>query len=263
MTNTPLKEYKESSSVSFKYARGDIDILSRCFHEYYELYMLLDGDVTYVSEQGSYTLNPYDLVVVRPHEYHHFNINGDIDRYTRYVLQLYPSAFENKEIRTILDSREIYHLSSDDPIVQNFTRLRRYGADGYSGDYNALIRCVTEETILLLKYTDHKDQELKSKKTPWILNQALQYIQDHLSTPFTLSDIAAVCHTSPSTLSHTFREYYGISVMKYVGAKRLGLANELLASGFSPGEVYRQCGYSDYTTFYRAYKQYYKRAPSK
>lgn len=263
MKKAQFKEFRHSQTVDFSYSRGDIDILSHCFHEYYEIYLLLNGNVTYVSEQGSFDLAAYDLVVTRPHEYHHFNVKDNLADYTRYVLKIYPSAFSDKKIFNELKEKEIYHLHPNDFIVQNFVQLHQYCADIYEKDFEALAQSIAKIIILSLKYVDTSEQTVDStKNAPWILNNALNYITENINRPFTLSDIANTCNVSTSTLSHSFRQYYSMPVMRYVSAKRLGLADNLLSSGISPGEVYRQCGYEDYTTFYRAYKQFYNRPPS-
>ena len=46
---------------------------------------------------------------------------------------------------------------------------------------------------------------------------------------------------------------YGISVMQYVQNKKMAMAKHYIMKGDSPGEVCRKCGYTEYSTFYRAY----------
>jgi AraC-like DNA-binding protein len=50
--------------------------------------------------------------------------------------------------------------------------------------------------------------------------------------------------------------------MKYVTAKRLGLAQQEILSGTPFGEAAYNAGFNDYTTFFRAYKSFYGSPPS-
>ena len=54
----------------------------------------------------------------------------------------------------------------------------------------------------------------------------------------------------------------GISLMKYIRQKRLLMARHLLEKGERPLSIYSKCGFSDYTTFYKAYVKYFGKAPS-
>lgn len=41
------------------------------------------------------------------------------------------------------------------------------------------------------------------------------------------------------------------------------MAQDLLAKGHTPNEVYSTCGFQEYSTFYRAYKRHFGVSPSK
>lgn len=62
--------------------------------------------------------------------------------------------------------------------------------------------------------------------------------------PWTITDLAAACHVSPSTLSHRFRVQTGASVMRWVRRQRLQRAASLLAAGISVVGVAQQMRYS-------------------
>jgi AraC-like DNA-binding protein len=53
----------------------------------------------------------------------------------------------------------------------------------------------------------------------------------------------------------------GISVYRYIMIKRLLMARQLLAAGEPAGQVCANCGFSDYTSFYRAFKTEYGISP--
>ena len=59
-----------------------------------------------------------------------------------------------------------------------------------------------------------------------------------------------------------FREETGYTIHSYLTEKRLLLAQQLLSQGIPLGEAALRCGYQEYSTFSRAYKKQFGRAPS-
>ena len=53
---------------------------------------------------------------------------------------------------------------------------------------------------------------------------------------------------------HTFKEQTGYSIGSYLSTKRLLLAIELILSGKPITDVCYECGFKNYSTFSRAYK---------
>ncbi len=62
------------------------------------------------------------------------------------------------------------------------------------------------------------------------VNKALAYINEHLTEPFTESDLAAIAGRSPSSFSRCFRRHTGMGVVQYVNRLRINLACQLLMS---------------------------------
>ena len=51
--------------------------------------------------------------------------------------------------------------------------------------------------------------------------------------------------------------------MSFVRIRKCIMANSLMEKGEKPTKIYSQCGFKDYTTFYRTYKKLYQKEPSK
>ena len=60
------------------------------------------------------------------------------------------------------------------------------------------------------------------------VNEALAYINGHLTEPFTESDLAAIAKRSPSAFSRTFRRHTGMALVQYVNRLRINLACQFL-----------------------------------
>ena len=59
----------------------------------------------------------------------------------------------------------------------------------------------------------------------------------------------------PSYLSHVFKNDLHISIHKYVLEKRLILANKKIRQSVNPTVAASECGFADYSAFYRQYKK--------
>lgn len=94
-----------------------------------------------------------------------------------------------------------------------------------------------------------------------VFENVLAYIDSNLSRRITLSDTAKHFFTSERTITREFQKHLGISFHRYLTQRRLMQANNLLLTDMPLEEICRQVGYSDYPTFYRAFKKEYGMSP--
>ena len=94
-----------------------------------------------------------------------------------------------------------------------------------------------------------------------LLDRAMSYIEHNLGKKITLEDSAARLYVSESTLSQTFRKKMGVSFYRCVTQRRLIAAKTLIAEGILLEDVATQVGFSDYSGFYRAFRQEYGISP--
>ena len=87
------------------------------------------------------------------------------------------------------------------------------------------------------------------------------YINRHLTEELSLSMLAERFNISKSYLNELFRKSAGTTVWNYIVVKRLFTARERIMAGETPTSVFADCGFQDYTTFYRAYKQHFGISP--
>ena len=94
-----------------------------------------------------------------------------------------------------------------------------------------------------------------------LVERAMQYISENLQNELSLEEIAGALFVSKYHLSHAFSREVGVSAYRYIMLRRLMLARQLLLAGEPAGQVCRSCGFSDYTSFYRAFKSEYGISP--
>ncbi len=77
-----------------------------------------------------------------------------------------------------------------------------------------------------------------------------RHIEAHLAQPLTNERLAAIACLGQSQFKHAFRQQVGMSVSRYILARRLTLARTLLAQTALPiGEVASRCGYQNQGAF--------------
>jgi len=98
-------------------------------------------------------------------------------------------------------------------------------------------------------------------ETPQLLDKAMAYIEQKLSEKITLEDTSKYLFVSKSTISQVFHDKMGVSFYRCVTQRRLIAAKALISAGIPLEEVGSQVGFSDYSTFYRAFKKEYGIGP--
>jgi AraC-like DNA-binding protein len=96
---------------------------------------------------------------------------------------------------------------------------------------------------------------------PELLDRVLAYVEEHLAEKITLADVAKHFWVSQSTISQTFRNKMGVSFYRSVTQRRLIAAKTLILQGLPLEQVNEKVGFTDYSTFYRAFKQEFGISP--
>lgn len=124
---------------------------------------------------------------------------------------------------------------------------------------------VAANTLTILSHLMRANQDtyaksLKAEK-PELLDQVMAYVEAHLSEKITMADVAHHFFISESTITQTFRKKMGVSFYRCVTQRRLISAKALIERGITLESVAEQVGFSDYSSFFRAFKQEYGISP--
>ena len=90
-----------------------------------------------------------------------------------------------------------------------------------------------------------------------------EFIHSHLSWDLNIDMLADTFYISKYHMMRMFRQETGCTIGDYITSKRLLLARELMARDVSMTQICYLCGFKNYSTFYRAYRRYFKEPPGK
>lgn len=107
---------------------------------------------------------------------------------------------------------------------------------------------------------DMRATAMRAEK-PELLDRVLAYVEIHLSEKLTLADVAHQFYVSESTITQTFRKKMGVSFYRCVTQRRLVSAKVLIEQGVAMESVAESVGFSDYSSFFRAFKQEFGISP--
>ena len=93
--------------------------------------------------------------------------------------------------------------------------------------------------------------------------KAIAYINENISQKLTIEQIAAHCNMSVSSLSHLFKREMRIPLHRFILKKRLMKAHHKIAEGEAATIAAADCGFCDYSGFYKQFKKMFGYAPSK
>jgi len=95
------------------------------------------------------------------------------------------------------------------------------------------------------------------------VQQAVQYVADHLQEQFGMREVANHIHLNPSYFSALFKEQAGFTFSEYVTRSRLQKAKELLLQTRLPiTDISEQVGYLTPKYFIKLFKDYEKISPN-
>lgn len=256
------KMYRAGEHVNFKYAKGKTDIFGRSFHPYYELFLLLGGEVEFVNSHTRQTVRPYQLIVVPPGEYHQLIVSENVDAYERCVLNIDAALFEPNVLQTALAGKETLTLVPSHRIAEQFLYLVECLSAVDEADFAHILTAVGTDIVFLIKRYTEQDEPATGTLHDISL-KLIRYVDEHYTETIDLSALAEQFHFSVSSLCHIFKKDFGISIKKYISQKRIHAAHVALQQGQRPESVSVAYGFPNYSTFFRAYRKCFGIAPSK
>ena len=266
-----LQELEEGFDIFYYSDIGNSNLRPH-MHPYYEVYMLVGGEIAYHTCNGIVKLNAGDILFINKNETHCPILINPSTPYERIVLDITSEKLDKLSQNKInlaecfqCNKHRVYRFPHD---VLNMLRLtlgnililkqtKPFGYDLLADAY------LTELFVILNQYiNDHATITLTDELKP---NQLLaileQYINENLDRDISIDELAKFVCMSKYYFMRSFKKLTGKTVYQYIIEKRLENAKALINSGVDYTKAGQQCGFSDYSCFYRAFLKKYCVSP--
>ena len=224
-------------------------------HDTLELYILVEGDVSFMVEDRLYRMESGDILVTKPNELHHcilnsrsphrhfcFNFRANSDFLCADLLAhaygkdnlISPTAEEKKKILTLCED-----LLSADESGRSALVCYSYAV--------RLIASVTESLRPTAETRVPKDE------LPPVLRSLLNDLNEGFATCDGFEALCEKYFISQSTLNRLFRKHLQTTPRHYLEGKRLAYSRVLLCEGKRVTEVVEEAGFGDCSHYIRIF----------
>lgn len=263
-----------SVEVRFQINTEATDTILLHNHPFYEILFCKSGNIQYLLGDKRFRLFSGDILLIPPGINHQpLFLEALTEPYERYVLWI-SKEFWNRKIQEYPDldfaflqciKRGSYLLRSSRPtwsglfsVIQNILKEQEERKLGWE----FAVRYTTLMLMLHICRTYYyQDIIIPDAEKETLMDDIFTYIDVNLAEKISLNKIAEHFLVSKSTISHMFEKHFHISFYQCVIHRRLIKAKNDLLTGIPLKDIWENCGFSDYSTFYRAFKREYSMSP--
>ena len=241
-------------------------------HRTYELFYFISGDCYYTVEGTDYPLVKDCFLLMRSGEAHTLHVRSP-KTYERITINFSPSVIPllGKEIGELFCDRPLgkrnLFVSTDSN--RDFLRscmekiCRETKTENCEERMISLLMPVIAELYHIKAANTDGTNHLNSPSqgSSETVGKIIEYINANLVTIQSLDELEKEFFFSKSYINRIFKESTGSSVWDYIVLKRLILSRSLLQNGKQANIVASECGFCDYSSFYRQFKQRFGISP--
>ncbi|WP_111977323.1 AraC family transcriptional regulator [Algibacillus agarilyticus] len=251
------------------YAESDPYSCFMHFHEVHEIIVFDEIEGSYFYSQGESQLIDNDIVFTPTLETHDFELSDK--KKSWYIVQFLPDFFKQngleKEASFFLQGMHLRlpakHLLE---VKQQVEWLKKsYDENPHSLKSNTLLK------LLLIWLADYAEPVKPPHTQPIALTQSyerlspvIELFKHQQSVDLSLSQVAEMCHLSPSYFSRLFKSIFRCNYSEYVIRHKLYSAARLLSqSGFSITDISFELHFSSPSHFISLFKKQFGVTPKK
>ena len=227
-------------------------------HDTLEIYVLIEGDVSFAVEGTNYKLLPGDVIVTKPNEMHNCILN------TRSVHRHLCFWFDAES--SFIFEEFLKHDFGKNNLIRPGEEAHRRLVEIYDSiikseqkkDTHAQFYLTLEMLGILRKFID---LETLSADSVTVFEKILSDINKNFKSIKTLDYFTAKYYVSQSTLNRLFKNYLNTTPKHYLEMKKLAYSRKLLKDGKSVNEACAESGFADTSNYIRLFKQRFSITP--
>lgn len=242
-------------------------------HNFFELFLLLEGEIDFCVQQTFYHLTPGSLMILNDLEVHK-SINRIETPYKRIYIHIPPSFFQKYSASDLdlsacfternIGERNLLQLTEAQfrYFTDQFMQITENETCGQPGKELLLDTYLLQLLVFINNLFSQSSPRMVRTYTPTI-QRITNYMETHLSEPISLDSLARIFSYSKYYLCHTFKEETGTTIYNYLLLLRIARAKALLSKGKSVSEVCELSGFTNYSNFITTFKKHTGYTPKK
>lgn len=236
----------------------------------HELYLLLQGDVSFSIDGCIYKLEPNDMLLISNKEIHRPIVNTNIP-FERIYIYFDPDYFgqlcdPGYDLMRMFENRRLGFGNKINKEIVKENNLSSYFIEMYQWYQSKAPERQTMLIALLLQLLvkinticsvemgekNNVRQDLGYNEK---IYQIIRYISSHLDRKVSLNELENKFFINKFHLCHLFKKITGFTLLEYMNYKKVLEAREKLKKGRPVGEVWVNLGFDDYSSFFRTFKK--------
>ena len=209
------------------------------YHDFHKVVIFISGKAAYHIEGKAYQLKPWDILLVNRHAIHRPEIDPSVP-YERFILWIQNDIPWQELLKCFQKANDRSY---------NLVRL------------NSALQEKMKDILFELENSAKSDDK-KSYTFDSQIASILQYINHNLKEDLSVETLSARYYVSKYHLMRKFKQETGYTLHNYIVNKRLLMARTLISNGMPVTKAAQESGFTEYSTFSRAYRKQFKTTPS-
>ena len=242
-------------------------------HDFLEIAFIMSGSGKYRIEGKFYDVREGDLLLINPHMLHQGLAVHPENATTEFFVAASDIRLNGmpQNVLPIPETGPVIHTSGEfrQKIARICASMEAENAVCWQGRY-FMMKAYLMQMLLLIVRQQTEPVEIKKGRAfesfgrKYVVEQVIQYFEDHYAEKISLDGIAENMYLSQFYISRIFKSEIGDTPIHYLINIRLERAKELLESGLAESvqEVAAQVGYDDVYHFSKLFKKRYGFPPS-
>lgn len=235
----------------------------------YKLFYFLSGGKKFHIDHDIYEVCAGDLFFVNQREWHYFSKIDKEDHLERIVLFIYPEFLKSLcTADTDLCSCFMHkgntgghrlRMQPNDCDKFLYFIHKLASADGFGEDIFTMSVFLEWMVFVNRVHLSYRVFQEESQKDHIKMGRSKQvsplisYIDSHITEDLSLELLSKQFFLTPSYLCRIFKNGTGTTIHKYITAKRITLAKDLLTRGYSVTDACHMSGFTDYNGFLKSF----------
>ena len=239
------------------------------YHDFHKVVVFLSGQASYHIAGQTYHLTPWDILLVDRHAIHRPEIDASVP-YDRFILWIQNDIPQQELLKCFQKANDrSYNLIRLHPSLQEKLKelLMDLESAARSEDFakDILTQALFLQFMVYLNRIFLEKQYIFDRKSYSFDSQIaeiLQYINHNLQDDLSVDELASRYYISKYHLMRKFKEETGYTLHNYIVSKRLLMARNLISEGMPVVKAAHESGFTEYSTFSRAYRRQFGQTPS-